>query len=83
MPHGSPSYTVDGPELRRRRENAGWVLRELADECRKAGQPVDASQIARYELGQSNPRPRALKALAAALGCQPDDLKTDSLAEAS
>lgn len=85
MSHGSPSYTIDSAELRRRRENAGWSLRELADKCRATGQPVDASQISTYELGKSNPRPRALKALATALGCEPDDLKEkdDSLAEAS
>jgi transcriptional regulator with XRE-family HTH domain len=84
MPHGSPSYTIDGAELRRRRENAGWSLRELAAKCRKTGQPVDASQISNYELGKSNPRPRALKALAEALGCGPDELKFKSgaLAEA-
>lgn len=82
MPHGSPSYTIDGAELRRRRENSGWSLRELAERCRQTGQPVDASQISTYEQGRRNPRPRALKALAEALGCQPDDLKV-ALSEAS
>ncbi|MGW4525125.1 helix-turn-helix domain-containing protein [Amycolatopsis sp. NPDC004378] len=82
MPHGSPSYQIDGPELRRRRENAGWSLRDFAEKCRETGQPVDHSQISTYEQGRRNPRPRALKAMAEALGCEPDDLKR-ALPEAS
>ena len=81
----SLSYRVDGHELRRRRENAGWSMRQLAQVCKDAGQPVDHSQISHYESGAKTPRPDRLKALAKALGCKPDDLKRkpDVLAEAS
>ncbi|MEU0532018.1 helix-turn-helix domain-containing protein [Amycolatopsis tolypomycina] len=74
MPHGSPSYTLNGAELVRRRENAGWSQRELAAKCKAAGRAVDASQIARYETGQSTPRPAALTVMAEVLKCEPDDL---------
>jgi transcriptional regulator with XRE-family HTH domain len=74
MPHGSPSYTTNGAELVRRRENAGWSQREFAAQCKAAGRAVDASQIARYENEQSTPRPAALAVMAEVLKCQPDDL---------
>lgn len=74
MPHGSPSYTTNSGELVRRRENAGWSQREFAAKCKAAGRTVDASQIARYETGQSTPRPAALAVMAEVLKCQPDDL---------
>lgn len=74
MAHGSPSYTTKSAELKRRRENAGLSLRQLAAKCMEAGQPIDFSQISNYENGKSNPRPRTLKVLAEALGCDPEDL---------
>lgn len=74
MPHGSPSYTINGAALRDRREDAGWSQRELAARCADAGQPVDASRISSYETGNSNPRPRILKVLVTVLGCKKDDL---------
>ncbi len=86
MPHGSPSYTTDGAEMVRRREEAGWSQREMATKCKEAGRAVDSSQIARYETNQTTPRPRTLKILAKVLNCKPDDLKRrspDVLAEAS
>lgn len=74
MPHGSSSYTIKSAELKRRRENAGWSLRQLAAKCKEAGQAVDFSQISSYESGRWNPRPQTLKVLADVLGCEPDDL---------
>lgn len=74
MAHGSPSYTTNCAELVRLRENAGWSQREFAARCKKAGRPVDASQIARYETGRSRPRPAALAVMAEVLKCSPDDL---------
>ena len=74
MSHGAPSYEINRSELRRRRVNAGLTLRELAERCRATGHPVYYSRISAYERGASNPRPPALRALATALGCEPEDL---------
>lgn len=74
MPNGSPSYTIDSAELKRRRENAGWSLRELAAECAAAGRTIGAPQISMYETGRANPRPKNLRVLADVFRCEPDDL---------
>lgn len=60
-------------------------MRQLAQVCKEAGQPVDHSQISHYESGAKTPRPNRLKALADVLKCTPDDLKKkpDPLAVAS
>ncbi|GGM64343.1 hypothetical protein GCM10012275_38650 [Longimycelium tulufanense] len=50
-----------------RREQSGLTLRDLAARCRKAGQPVNPSQLSKIERNICRPRPRLLATLAKAL----------------
>lgn len=55
--------------LRERRLEAGLTQAELA-----AAAGLNAATVSHLESGKTDPQPRSLKRLAAALGCRPADL---------
>lgn len=60
--------------LRETRERAGLSFVQLADRCGKQGHPVHHSSIGKVERGVNGPSPALLKALAAALDVEVDQL---------
>lgn len=50
--------------LRTRRLELGLTLRQLAAKCTAEGAPIDYSQVARIERGESVPRPHTRATLA-------------------
>ena len=61
---------VDGPQLRRLRENAGLSLTECA-----AQSSVSRSHLSEIERGIKNPSPSVCARLASTLGCAVVDLR--------
>ncbi|WP_410676714.1 helix-turn-helix domain-containing protein, partial [Amycolatopsis sp. cmx-4-68] len=63
------------------RELAGLSLTALAQRCTEQGHPVHLSAISKVELGANGPSPALLKALAAALGVDVEDLMDPNAGE--
>jgi transcriptional regulator with XRE-family HTH domain len=61
---------IDGPGLRRLREDAGLGLRELA-----AQSGISASHLSLIETGQRRPSPRVAAAIAKVLDVSVSDLR--------
>jgi ribosome-binding protein aMBF1 (putative translation factor) len=61
--NGKEPARFDGELLRQKRIVHGWTLEQLAP---KVG--VDHTQVSRWEAGQNNPRPKAVKKLAKIFG---------------
>lgn len=65
---------VSGARIRRLRVSRGWTLIDLEKACGEAGHRIDFAQLARYERGEQQPRPRTLTVLAQALGIEIGDM---------
>ena len=76
MPNNSTAITISGQVILRGRLRKGMTLRDLSARCGELGAPIDYSFLSRIERGLSQPTPRVLPALAAALGLSVDDLFT-------
>ena len=74
-----PNYgvVIDTEMLRAARRRKGWTVREVAEQCMKAGTKVDFSNYARYEHGQRLPSPKTLVVIAKVLGLDFDDLASE------
>ena len=76
MPKNNTADTISGQVILRGRRRKGMTLRDLSARCGELGAPIDYSFLSRIERGLSQPTPRVLPALAAALGIEVDDLFT-------
>lgn len=56
----------------------GLTLRQLADRCTAEGTPVDFSQLARIERGESLPRPGLRATLAKVLDMDVNDFEQEA-----
>lgn len=61
--------------LRNSRLKLGLTLRQLAARCSEAGAPIDFSQLARIERGESVPRPNVRATLARLLDLDVTDFE--------
>ena len=73
MPNMQAGITINGRAIQLERLRKGLTLRDLAARCAEHGCAVEPSVLSRTERG-SQPSPRLLPALAAALGLDVDDL---------
>jgi transcriptional regulator with XRE-family HTH domain len=64
----------DPDRMRDHRERAGLSLAALARRCAEIGRPVHSQSLGRVESGVRSPSPKMLRAIADALGVNPDAL---------
>lgn len=63
--------TTEHSPMQAARLRKGWTLRQLAEQCRAAGQSVDYGQLGRIERREASPRPALRAVLAQVLDLDP------------
>lgn len=74
MPRRPLRLPFSGPRLTEVRERAGHGIGELAELLTDHGHKVFRTTVGKWENGEHKPSPAALKALAAVLDVEIDDL---------
>lgn len=78
------SATVNGSEMRRRRERKTLTIGHVATLCsQQLGRPVHITTINKIEKDQRQPSPELYEAICSALGCNWEDLLLPTTANSS